>query len=58
MGWFDKPKEERQANIARHRLARKAAEQAARAHPDEHMVHHQLNEEIIDAERDIPWWRR
>jgi hypothetical protein len=58
MGWFDKPKVEREADIETYKLARKAAEQAAKNHRDHHVVHDQLNELVIEAEEHIPWWRR
>lgn len=50
--------EERAVDREQHRAYRAAGNQAARAHRDAHVVHDQLNEAIIDAERDVPWWRR
>jgi hypothetical protein len=58
MGWFDKPREERRADIERHKALKKAAENTARKHRDETWVHKHLNDAIIEAEREIPWWRR
>jgi hypothetical protein len=58
MGWFDKPKEERQADLGRYRAAKKAAEQAGRTLREESVTTHQFNDAIIEAEADVPWWRR
>jgi pantothenate synthetase len=51
-------REEKQAALKHYKALRKAAETAARKHRDHHMVHDQLNEATIEAERDVPWWRR
>ena len=54
----DTTPEERRAALIRYKSARKAAEQAAKNLRDECIATNQLNEEVIEAERDVPWWRR
>jgi len=63
MGLFgrndDRTPEERRVDVLQHRAYRDAGNQAARNLPDsDPLVHDMLNEAIIDAEPDVPWWRR
>lgn len=58
MRWRDKPREEQQADLNRYRATRQAAEQAARALRDECPATAELNSAVIEAEREVPWWRR
>lgn len=63
MGLFSGKKDERlaeekAAGRMQHKAYRDAGNQAARAHRDQHMVHDQINEAVIESERDVPWWRR
>jgi hypothetical protein len=59
-GWFSKPKEEREADLGRYKSARKAAEAGTRklGIRDESPTSRELNNLVIEAEREIPWWRR
>lgn len=56
--WSDKPKTEQKADLNRYRAAKKAANNAARKHRDEGVHTKQLNEAVIEAEKEIPWWLR
>jgi hypothetical protein len=60
MGLFssDRPKEERQADVNRYKAAKKASNQIAKNLREEGPATMQANEAVIDAEREIPWWRR
>lgn len=62
MGFFgkdDRTKEEKAVDIEQHRAYRKAANTAAaKLSRSDALVHDMLNEAIIDAEKDVPWWRR
>ena len=63
MGFFssksdDRTPEERAVDREQHRAYRQAGNQAANRHRDAHVVHDQLNEAIIDAEKNVPWYRR
>jgi len=54
----ERTKAEREADLKHYKALRRAAEQAARNHRDEHMVHHQINEAVVEAEKNVSWWRR
>lgn len=54
----DRTKAEKQADINRHKALKRAAEATARRHRDETYVHKQLNDAIIENEKNVPWWRR
>jgi hypothetical protein len=51
-------KAERKADIERHNALKKAGEAAARKHRDETWVHRQINDALIENEKNLPWWRR
>lgn len=60
--WRDKPKDEQRADIIRHKASKEALEQFSererrRGNHDESPTYNQLNAGVIDAERDVPWWR-
>lgn len=52
--------EERAVDVIQHRAWRLAGNQAANALRGDGgmLVHDQLNEAVIEAEADVPWWRR
>ena len=70
MRLFSRPSPERDAAkaeqwvaVEQHRAYRKALNQNGererkRGVDDETGTYHQLNSAVIDAERDVPWWRR
>lgn len=48
--------EEVAVDVMQHDAYRRAQHQAGRRHRDEHVVHDQLNEAVIDAEKHVPRW--
>lgn len=60
MKWRDKPPEERQADLGRYRAARRAAETGTRKFGlrNESPTSSELNSLVIEAEKEVPWWRR
>ena len=60
MGLFssDKPKAERRADIDRHKAIKRAQDNYQSRDRNEDATARQLNEARIEAEKDVPWWRR
>ena len=60
MGLFsnDKPKEEKKADIDRHKATRRAQNNYRPKDRNESPTTRQLNEARIEAEKDVSWWRR
>jgi hypothetical protein len=56
--WRDKPAEEKAADINRYKALRKANEESSKVIREECPTYYQMQEAIIDAEADVPWWRR
>jgi hypothetical protein len=54
----DELPEERAVGRLQHKAYRDAASNARKLRDDEHVVHDMLNEAVIAAEADVPWWRR
>ena len=60
MKWNDKPKAEQQADLNRYKASKKALDQHARnkKEREETASYRQLNQAVLDAEKEIPWWKR
>ncbi len=56
--WRDKPREEQQADIGRHKATKKALDNSRLHVREEGPAYYQLNEAVIEAEQHVPWWRR
>ena len=56
--WRDKPKEEKAADIDRHRATRQALEASYRHAREVGPTYYLFNAAVIDAEKHVPWWRR
>jgi len=61
--WRDKPKDERRADLNRHRASKSALNaNSEREHKrgvrDETVTYYQLNEAVIESEKHVPWWAR
>jgi len=60
MKWNDKVKEEKKADVNRYKASKKALDNHGRKHREreETATYRQLNAAVIEAEQEIPWWRR
>jgi hypothetical protein len=56
--WSDKPKEEKKADLNRYKATKKALENSKKVVREECPAFWQLNSAVIEAEQEIPWWRR
>lgn len=58
--WGDKPKAEQKADLNRYRASKKALDNHGRKYKDreETATYRQLNNAVLDAEKEIPWWAR
>lgn len=61
--WRGKPKEEKAADISRHKATRAALEAASELERkagirDETPTYYICNEAVADSEQHVPWWRR
>ncbi len=56
--WSDKPKDEKKADIERHKSAKKALGNSKKLGRDETPAFRQLNSHVIETEKEVPWWRR
>ena len=63
-GKDDRTKEEREVARLQHKAYKKALDEHyewCKKHPsqlEETPTYNQLNSAVIDAEKDVPWWRR
>jgi hypothetical protein len=61
MGFFSKDpidKFEREVNVAHYKNLKRTAENMKKGTRDECLATIDINNEIIKAEKDVPWWRR
>jgi len=56
--WRDKPKEEKAADINRHKATRQALEASGRHAREEGPTYYLFNSAVLDSEKHVPWWRR
>jgi hypothetical protein len=56
--WKDKPKAEQQADLKRYRASKKVLDNYRNREGVEDAPYRQMNAAVLEAEREIPWWRR